>query len=55
MNGRRKKSADKTSSLRSKRLSNIVRAVLGNAEGARSTREREARAASVSLFLHRAP
>ena len=55
VNGRRKKSAEKTSSLRSKRLSNIVRAVLGNAEGARSTREREARAASVSLFLHRAP
>ena len=40
-------------SLRSKRLRNKGRAVLGNAEGARSTRE--ARAARVSLFLHRAP
>ena len=40
-----------------RRLKNIGRAVLGNAEGARSTRllTREARAARVSLFLHGAP
>ena len=44
------------SSLRSKGLSNIRRAVLGNAEDARSTLlAREARAARVSLFLHLAP
>ena len=43
-------------SLRSKGLSNIRRAVLGNAEDARSTLlAREARAARVSLILHLAP